>query len=86
MATMTKGMSEAELAILCETERQALGRTIGRVAAFPAALAVVTIAMIVAILASGSQSMIGLSFAVVVAVLNGIIWFGWARAIGGTLG
>jgi len=42
--------------------------------------------MIVAILASGSQSMIGLSFAVVVAVLNGIIWFGWARAIGGTLG
>ena len=61
-------------------------RTVGRVAAFPAALAVVTIAMIVAILASGSQSMIGLSFAVVVAVLNGVIWFGWARAIGGTLG
>jgi hypothetical protein len=60
--------------------------TAGRVAAFPAALAVVTIAMIVAILASGSQSMIGLSFAVVVAVLNGLIWFGWARAISGTLG
>jgi hypothetical protein len=60
--------------------------TAGRVAAFPAALAVVTIAMIVAILASSSQSMISLSFAVVVAVLNGIIWFGWARAISGTLG
>ena len=61
-------------------------RRAGRVAAFPAALAVVTIAMIVAILASSSQSMISLSFAVVVAVLNGLIWFGWAKAISGTLG
>jgi hypothetical protein len=57
-------------------------RSAGNIAALPAALAAVTIAMIVAILASGNQSKIGLYFAVVVALLNGIIWFGWGRAIG----
>jgi hypothetical protein len=44
------------------------------------ALAAATIAMIVAILASGSQSVIGLYVAVAVAALNGIVWFIWARA------
>jgi len=44
------------------------------------ALAVATIAMIAAILASGSQSVIGLYVAVAVAVINGIVWFVWARA------
>lgn len=44
------------------------------------AVAVATIAMIAAILASGSHTVIGLYVAVAVAVLNGIVWFFWARA------
>ena len=44
-----------------------------------AALAVATIAMIAAIVASRSHSMIGLYVAVAVAVFNGIVWFLWAR-------
>jgi hypothetical protein len=46
------------------------------------AVAVATIAMIVAILASGSHTMIGLYLAVAVAALNGIVWFLWGRAAG----
>ena len=60
--------------------------TVGRVVIFPIALAVLTIAMIGAILASGSQSMVGLVFAVVVAVLSGVVWFGWGKAVGGSVG
>jgi hypothetical protein len=44
------------------------------------AVAVATIAMIAAILASGSHTMIGLYLAVTVAVFNGIVWFLWAKA------
>ena len=44
------------------------------------AVAVATIAMIAAILASGSHTVIGLYVAVAVAALNGIVWFLWARA------
>ncbi len=44
------------------------------------AVAVATIAMIAAILASGSHTMIGLYVAVAVAAFNGIVWFVWARA------
>jgi membrane-associated HD superfamily phosphohydrolase len=46
----------------------------------PTALAAATIAMIVAIFASGAHSMVGLYFAVAVAALNGIVWFLWGRA------
>ena len=46
----------------------------------PTALAAATIAMIVAIIASGAHSMVGLYFAVAVAALNGIVWFLWGRA------
>ena len=46
------------------------------------AVAVATIAMIAAILASGSHTMIGLYVAVAVAALNGIVWFLWARTAG----
>ena len=46
----------------------------------PTALAAATIAMIVAILASGAHSMVGLYFAVAVAALNGVVWFLWGRA------
>jgi membrane-associated HD superfamily phosphohydrolase len=46
----------------------------------PTALAAATIAMIVAIFASGAHSMVGLYFAVAVAGLNGIVWFLWGRA------
>jgi hypothetical protein len=60
--------------------------TVGRVVIFPIALAVLTVAMIGAILASGSQSMVGLVFAAVVAVLSGVGWFGWGKAVGGSLG
>ena len=42
-------------------------------------LAAGTIAIIVAIVASGSQSVVGLYFAVFVAALNGVAWFAWAR-------
>ena len=42
-------------------------------------LAVATIAMIAAILASGSQSVIGLYAAVAVAAGSGVVWFVWAR-------
>ena len=35
--------------------------------------------MIIAILASGTQSVIGLYFAVAVAVLNGVAWWGWGK-------
>jgi membrane-associated HD superfamily phosphohydrolase len=44
------------------------------------ALALATIAMIVAIFASGAHSMAGLYFAVAVAALNGIVWSLWGRA------
>jgi hypothetical protein len=44
------------------------------------AVAVATIAMIAAILASGTHTMIGLYAAVAVAICNGIVWFLWARA------
>jgi len=44
------------------------------------AVAAATIAMIAAIFASGSHSMIGLYVAAAVAVFNGIVWFIWARA------
>lgn len=44
------------------------------------ALALATIAMIVAIFASGGQSMAGLYFAVAVAALNGVVWLLWGRA------
>jgi hypothetical protein len=44
------------------------------------AVAVVTIALIAAILASGSDSVIALYGAVAVAAGNGIAWFAWARA------
>ena len=77
-ATVILAVSLSLSAVACWRLR----RTVGWVAAFPIALAALTIAMIMAILASGSQSMIGLVFAVVVAVLNGIAWFGWARATG----
>lgn len=43
------------------------------------ALAVATVAMIAAILASGSHTEIGLYAAVVVAIFNGVVWFVWAR-------
>ena len=46
------------------------------------AVAVATIAMIAAILASGTHTMIGLYVAVAVAALNGIAWFLWAGAAG----
>jgi hypothetical protein len=46
------------------------------------AVAVATIAMIAAILASGSHSVIGLYVATAAAVSNGIVWFLWARAAG----
>ncbi len=46
------------------------------------AVAVAPIAMIAAILGSGSHTVIGLYVAVAVAVLNGIVWFLWARAAG----
>ena len=42
-------------------------------------LAAGTIALIVAIVASGPHSVVGLYFAVSVAALNGVAWFGWAR-------
>ncbi len=41
-------------------------------------LAVGTIAIIVAIVASGTQSVVGLYFGVAVAALNGVAWFRWA--------
>jgi hypothetical protein len=43
------------------------------------AVAVATIAMIAAILASGTHTVIGLYVAVAVAAFNGIVWFLWAR-------
>jgi hypothetical protein len=43
------------------------------------ALAAATIAMIAAILASGSHTVIGLYVAVAVAIFNGFVWFLWAR-------
>jgi hypothetical protein len=46
------------------------------------AVAVATIAIIAAILASGSHTVIGLYVAVAVAAFNGIVWFLWARAAG----
>ena len=46
----------------------------------PTALAAATIAMIVAIFASGANSIVGLYFAVAVAALNGVVWFLWGRA------
>jgi len=42
-------------------------------------LAAGTIAVIVAIVASGTHSVIGLYFGVCVATLNGVAWFTWAR-------
>lgn len=44
------------------------------------AVAAATIAMIAAIVASGSYSLVGLYGAVSVAVFNGVAWFLWARA------
>ena len=52
----------------------------GRSVAFPVALAAATVAMIIAILASGTQSVIGLYFAVAVAVLNGVAWWWWGKS------
>jgi hypothetical protein len=46
------------------------------------AVAAATIAMIAAILASGTHTMIGLYVAVAVAVFSGIAWFLWARTAG----
>ena len=51
-----------------------------RSVAFPVALAATTVAMIIAILASGTQSVVGLYFAVAVAVLNGVAWFVWGKS------
>ncbi len=55
--------------------------SITRSVALPAALALATVAMITAILASGTQSAIGLYFAVAVAVLNGVAWAWWGRSV-----
>ena len=52
-------------------------RSASRSVAFPVALAAATVAMISAILASGTESVVGLYFAVAVAVLNGVAWWWW---------
>ena len=39
--------------------------------------------MIIAILASGTQSVVGLYFAVAVAVLNGVAWLVWGKSTAG---
>ena len=51
-----------------------------RSVALPGALAAATVAMIIAILASGTQSVVGLYFAVAVAVLNGVAWWWCGRS------
>jgi hypothetical protein len=48
--------------------------------ALPTCLAAVTIGMIVAIFASRTHSMVGLIFAVAVAILSGVTWLLWGRA------
>jgi hypothetical protein len=50
-----------------------------RTTACATSLAAGTIAIIVAIVASGTQSVVGLYFAVAVAALNAVAWFLWAR-------
>jgi hypothetical protein len=50
----------------------------------PSVLAALTIATVVAILASGTASQAALTFAVVVVVLDGAAWLSWGRALAGT--
>ncbi len=50
----------------------------------PSVLAALTIATIVAILASGTASRTALTFAVVVVVLDGAAWLVWGRALAST--
>ena len=56
--------------------RHSAGPSVG----FPVALAAATVAMIIAILASGTQSVVGLYFAVAVAILNGVAWWWWGKS------
>ena len=57
------------------------GRTASRLTRMPVtAAAAATVAMIVATLASGSDSVVGLYVAVAVALLNGAAWFIWGKA------
>jgi hypothetical protein len=49
--------------------------------ALPTCLAAVTIGMIVAIFASRTHSVVGLFFAVAVAILSGVAWLLWGRAL-----
>jgi hypothetical protein len=59
-------------------------RPAGTPVLLPSALAALTIATILAILASGTASRAGLYFAVVVVVLTGTAWLVWGNALAGT--
>ena len=50
----------------------------------PTVLAVLTVVTIAAILASGTSSVAGLYLAVAIVVLDGVAWFAWGNALGGT--
>ena len=74
-ATVLLAASLTLCAFLCWTLEGVSSATTAR----STSLAAGTIALIVAIVASGTHSVVGLYFAVTVAGLNGVAWFVWAR-------